>query len=288
MKVGFIGLGLMGHPMAKNILKNGFSLVVHNRTSSKCQELKKLGALVAFSPKELTQQVDLVISMVTAPKDVKAVYFGRQGVVAGKHQNLIVIDMSTIGPSAARDVGLKLEKIGIDFLDAPVTGSTPKAINGELTIFVGGKKKIYEKVTPVLKAMGKSIHYMGESGSGQAIKMINNQILALTIASVAEGMLLADEMKLSRAKVAEALKTAPVMSIMMNLKSTNYVQNQFPLFFSMANMEKDLVLALNEVSDNVDLPLLKLGRRIYQKALEEGLAQEDFSVIIKSLKNSKI
>ncbi|MEK7177627.1 MAG: NAD(P)-dependent oxidoreductase [Patescibacteria group bacterium] len=282
MKIGFIGLGLMGNLMAKNIHKSGFDLTVYNRTSGKTNEFKKLGANIASSPKELVQDVDIVITMITAAKDVKQVLFGKNGIVYGKNKNLIVIDMGTIGPTAAKEIAMMLEKNKVDFIDAPVTGSTPKAKTGELTIFVGGKKEVYEKIKPVLLAMGKNIHYVGPTGSGQAIKMINNQVIATTIQAVMEGMLLADAMGLDRKKAAKILKTVPAFSFMMNLKLPNYVDNKFPLLFSTANMKKDLELAYLEMKKGKkNLPVLKKLVEIYKKASKAGLLNEDFASIIK-------
>jgi 3-hydroxyisobutyrate dehydrogenase len=288
MRVGFIGLGLMGNPMAKNILKAGFQLTVYNRTGSKTEELKGLGARAASSPRELAEISDVVITMVTAAKDVEDVLFGKEGVIfseraKSKADPLIIMDMSTIGPTAAREISKKLEPSGIAFIDAPVTGSTPKAITGELTIFAGGDSFAFGKVRPVLLSMGKSIHYMGESGSGQAIKMINNQVIAATIEAVAEGMLLADAMGLERKRAAEVLKTVPAFSFMMNLKMPNYVDDDYPLLFSTANMKKDLTLAIREMKKGKkDLPVLEKLEEIFAKA-ERHYGNEDFSEVIKVL-----
>jgi len=284
LKVGFIGLGLMGKLMAKNILKAGFDLTVFNRTESKTLEFKKLGASIAKSPKELASKVDVVIIMVTGPKDVENVSFGQNGISKGAKKGLIVIDMSTIGPKAAKRIGEKFGKFGIEFIDAPVTGSTLKAETGELTIFVGGDEKIYKKVKPILLAMGKVHHYLGKSGSGQAVKMINNQVLGTSIAALAEGMLLADEMGIARDKVAAALRTVPAMSFMMSLKLDNFVNEEFPLMFSTANMTKDLFLAMDEVSEEMNLPLLKIAGKLYKKALKKGYDNDDFSSVIKAIK----
>ncbi len=283
MKIGFIGLGLMGNPMAKNILKAGFHLTVYNRTSSKTNELKKLGADVAKTPQELAKQSDAIIIMITAGQDVEEVLFGKNGVVKGTKKGLIIVDMGTIGPTYAKKIVQKLKKYNIEYLDAPVTGSTPGAINGTLTIFVGGKKEIFEKVKPVFLAMGKTLHYMGPNGTGQAIKMINNFILASCFETLSECMLLADVMKLPRNKTAEVLKTVQATSPMMNLKLSNYVTGNFPLLFSMANMSKDVTLALKELrKTNRNLPTLQNMEQLYKKALKK-YADEDFTAIIKTL-----
>lgn len=281
LKIGFIGLGLMGEPMARNILKKGFPLVVYNRTTSKTKVLQKLGAGVVKIPRDLASKVDVVITMVTAGKDVESVLFGNKGIVGGAKKGLIVIDMSTIGKISAISISQKLKKYNIDFLDAPVTGSTPKAISGELTIFVGGNKKTYEKVKDILAAMGTNLQYMGETGSGQAIKLINNQLVASTITALAEAMLLSDALKLPRKKVARVLKTVPAMSAFMNLKVGNFVNNKFPLLFSASNMKKDVSLAMQEAKKGkIKLPLLSTVEKLYAKARKK-YGDQDMSTVIK-------
>lgn len=284
MKIGFIGLGLMGNPMAKNILKAGFELTVYNRTKAKTAELKKLGSKVAASPEELATASDVVITMVTGPKDVEAVLFGNHGVVEAKKKNLIVIDMGTIGPKAAKKIAKKLSGYGIEFLDAPVTGSTPKAITGELTMFIGGKKSVFEKVKPVLLAMGKNLNYMGPTGSGQAIKMVNNYLLAATVAAIGEAMILSDKLKLSRAQTGAALKSGVALSSMMLLKLENHIAGTYPLLFSTTNMSKDVSLALNELGNKKSLPLLALLEKLYAKANKTKLSSQDYATIIKTFK----
>lgn len=288
LKIGFIGLGLMGEPMAKNILKKGFPLFIYNRTPTKTKSVQKLGAKVTSSPSELAVKVDVVITMVTAGKDVEQVLFGKDGVVSGVkkslpagRQGLIVIDMSTIGKILALDISQKLKKYGIDFIDAPVTGSTPKAISGELTIFIGGNKKTYEKIKDVLATMGTNLQYMGEVGSGQAIKLINNQLVASTITALAEGLVLADVLGLPRKKVQEALSAVPVMSAFMNLKIGNFVSNKFPLLFSASNMKKDVSLAQLEAKKAKKvLPLLSTVEKLYSNLIKKR-GNEDMSTIIK-------
>lgn len=281
LKVGFIGLGLMGEPMAKNIFKKGFPLVVYNRTHLKTKSIQKLGAKVVSTPLEVASMVDVLITMVTAAKDVEQVLFSKDGVVKGAKKGLIVIDMSTIGKTSAVEIAQKLKKFGIEFVDAPVTGSTPKAITGELTIFIGANKKTYQKVKDVLGAMGTNLQYMGEVGSGQAIKLINNQLVASTITALAEGMVLADALNLPRKKVKEALSNVPVMSAFMNLKIENFVKNKFPLLFSASNMKKDVNLAQKELKKK-KLPLLSVVEKLYEKANKKH-GNEDMSTVVKAI-----
>ena len=281
LKVGFIGLGLMGEPMAKNIFKKGFPLSVYNRTLSKTKSLQKLGAEVAKSPQDLAEKVDVLITMVTAGKDVKQVLFSKNGIVNGAKKGLVVIDMSTIGKISAIEISQKLKKYGIEFIDAPVTGSTPKAISGELTIFIGGNKETYEKIKEVLGAMGTNLQYMGEVGSGQAIKLINNQLVASTITALAEALILADALKLPRKKVQQALGNVPVMSVFMNLKMDNFVNNKFPLLFSASNMKKDVSLAQLEIKKSKKvLPLLLTVEKLYSNLIKKR-GNEDMSTVIK-------
>jgi 3-hydroxyisobutyrate dehydrogenase len=280
LTVGFIGLGLMGNPMAKNILKKGFPLSVYNRSEKRLEEFKKLDVTLANSPKELADSVDVLITMVTGPKDVAEVYLGTNGISKTTNNHLIAIDMSTIGPTAVKKIA---DKLSFPLLDAPVTGSTYKAKTGELTIFIGGDKKVYEKVKPVLAAMGTNLQYMGEQGSGQAIKLINNFLVAATITSLAESMLLADALGLKRQKAADALQLVPAVSPFMVMKLPNVVKQEFPVAFSLNNMTKDLQLAVGE-SKGKTLHILKQIEKLYKAAQKKGYGEEDMSAVMNVLK----
>lgn len=291
--VGFIGLGLMGNPMAKNILKAGFSLNVYNRTLSKTEELKKLGARVFLSPKEIAQNSDIVISMVTAPEDVKEVMTGKNGVEYGAKKGLIAVDMSTIGPSAAKEIGRHLEKHGVDFLDAPVTGSTPKAITGELAIFIGGKKETYKKTKNVFCAMGTNLQYIGPMGSGQAVKLVNNVIIAATVVGLAEGVLMGEVFGLSKEKISDALKDVPAFSMYMRLKMENFLKENYAPIFTLKNMKKDLYLAYDELKKagymkkmKAKFPLFYHIARLYKKGIADGLGGEDMCAVFKVLQEA--
>lgn len=284
LKVGFIGLGLMGNPMAKNIQKAGFPLIVYNRTHKKTLEFRKLGITVASSPAELAGQVDVIVTMVTGPKDVKEVLLGKNGVVRSAKKGLIVIDMSTIGPEAAKEIAGNLAKKEIEFIDAPVTGSTPKAIIGELTIFIGAKKPILGKVGTVLATMGTNLQYMGPVGSGQATKLVNNHLVATTLIALCEGLLLADAQGIARQKVARALEQTPVFSPFMRLKLPLLLKKKFPTLFSLANMAKDLNLAVKEAGKGKKkLRLLEIATQCHNQGLKLGFGSEDNSAIFKVL-----
>lgn len=287
LRIGFIGLGLMGSRMATNLLNAGYPLVVFNRTLLKTKALQKLGASVAQSPAEMATQVDIVISMVTGPKDVEEIYLGKNGVVEGAKKGLIAIDMGTIGPSTAIKVGEALSKRGIDFLDAPVTGGLKGAVDATLAIFVGGQEKVFEKVKSVLLAMGKKISYMGQVGSGQVIKLVNNLITAESMVVVSEAVLFAESIGINRKKMAETLEEAPTLSLFMNQRLSDIANNSFPARFSLKNMHKDVLLAINELKKNKVLwSRLKLSPQVlqtYKRALKKGYGDEDFSAVFKAV-----
>lgn len=283
LKVGFIGLGLMGKPMALNIHKKGFSISVYNRSPKRLADFKKLGIPIYPSPAILAKNSDIVMSMVTAPKDVKEVALGKNGIIEGAKPGTIYIDMSTIGPQAAKEVALGLSKKGIEFIDAPVTGSTDRAAAGELVIFVGGDKKILEKVKPVLKAMGTEINHIGAVGSGQAIKLVNNLIGGETIAVLGEAFMLGQSLGLTKKQIYEALKNTFSISPNMRNKMPMIVSGKYPVMFSVANMRKDLKLGLTEKPSSTSLPILKITEGIYKKTMDKGFAYEDTAAIFKAI-----
>lgn len=287
VKVGFIGLGLMGKPMALNIHKKGFPLAVYNRSPKRLADFKKLGISTYSSPAELAKNSDVVITMITAPKDVKEVALGKNGIAESGNKNLVHIDMSTIGPSAAKEVAKGLAKKGIDFIDAPVTGSTDRAKTGELVIFVGGDKKVFEKIKPVLEAMGTELPYMGSIGSGQAIKLVNNLIGGETIAVLAEAFMLGQSLGLTKKQIYEALKNTFSISPNMKNKMPMIVEGKYPVMFSVANMRKDLKLGLTEKSAGTYLPILKTTEAIYKKTMDAGFADEDIAATFKIISQKK-
>jgi 3-hydroxyisobutyrate dehydrogenase len=287
LRIGFIGLGLMGSHMTANLLKAGYPLVVFNRTLSKTEKLRKLGASVSKSPAEMAKEVDVVISMVTAPKDVEEVYLGKNGVIKGAKNGLIAIDMETIGPSTAIKVGKTLNKYGISFIDAPVTGGLKGAADATLTIFVGGQEKILEKVKPILSAMGKKISYMGPVGSGQAIKLVNNLITAESMIIISETLLFAENIGINRKKMAETLEGGPALSLFMSQRLPNMANDDYPTRFSLNNMYKDVLLAVAELRKNPSLfRRLRFSSqvlKIYEKAVKMGYGDADFAAVFKAI-----
>ena len=285
MAVGFIGLGLMGKPMAWRILKAGFPLFIYNRTPDKTVELAAAGASVTGSPVELAERADVVVTCVTDGPALEAVLFNGQGVTSSS-RTPAVIDMSTIGKQAAVAIAGRLKEHGNSFLDAPVTGGTAKAATGELTIFVGGDTETLESCREVLAAMGTNIVHMGPTGSGQAIKLINNFLLAAFNEAMMEGMLLADGMGLPRQKVADGLINTPNLPEGIKKNLPEFIDETFPATFTLSNMRKDLGLAVREMKQaHETLPSLTNIEALFGKANEDpNLAQGSYREVMQYVK----
>ena len=190
MKIGFIGLGIMGKPMAKNLIKAGYDLIVYDINKEPMEELKAAGAETANSNVELAKQSDVIITMLPNSPQVEEVVLGEGGVLEGAKPGSVVIDMSSIAPLSSRKIFKELEKKGIDMLDAPVSGGEPKAIDGTLAVMVGGKKEVFDKYYDIMKAMASSVVYVGESGAGNIAKLCNQIVVAINIAAVSEALIL--------------------------------------------------------------------------------------------------
>ena len=206
LKVGYIGLGLMGKPMARNILKAGFPLVVHNRSRAAVDELVAEGATAAWTPAEVARQVDIVITNLPDSPDVEHVALGADGIIEGAHEGLIFIDNSTIKPATARKIAAGLAEKGVFALDAPVSGGDIGAINGTLTIMLGGEEAALNKALPVLEAMGKSITLVGDAGAGQIAKVCNQIMVAAQMVGMAELLIVAQKAGADPQKVVQAIK----------------------------------------------------------------------------------
>ncbi len=270
----------MGIPMAKNILVKWGTLSVWNRTPERARKLVELGATNCVTKRELAESVDILITMVTAGEDVHEVLFWIDGAANALRADAIVIDMSTIGVEWATRIGTELSALGIHFLDAPVTGSTPKAITGELTIFIWGEKRIFDQAEPVLSMMGTNLQYMGKLGAGQAMKLVNNALVAYSMIGLSEVMKLGSAMWLAFEKLAEVIKTLPVSSPYMAMKVENLVHNTYPKMFSLANMAKDITLAHEEMQKyGHSLDMLNLAYHQYQKWVQQGIGGLDVSAI---------
>ncbi|HUU50560.1 MAG TPA: NAD(P)-dependent oxidoreductase [Nitrospinota bacterium] len=285
-RIGFIGLGLMGKPMAKNLLGAGYPLVVYNRTKRKMKELVEAGAESAKSPEELAKKSRVIITMISDPPALKEVVLGKNGVIHGVKNGSILIDMSTIAPTFTREVAQRLKKKGVEMLDAPVSGSVPGAIAGTLCIMVGGKKDAYDKSLKILKKMGKKIFYMGKSGMGSYMKLVVNLIAAIINQAMAEGLVLGTKAGVSPDLLLKVLSAGAGKAALIEVKGPAILKRNFKTNFALKHMYKDLHLILDAAEElQVPLPLTGRTLEIYRKALEKGLGEKDFCAIINMLED---
>ncbi|WP_069807097.1 NAD(P)-dependent oxidoreductase [Vulcanisaeta thermophila] len=282
MRVGFIGLGIMGSAMAMRIHMAGFPLIVYNRTRSKTEPFAKQGIPVADSPREVAEKSDVVIDMVTDAPDVEQVLFGPNGVVYGAHPGLIVIDMSTNSPEYARSFAERLAKYGVEFLDAPVTGGDKGAREGTLTIMVGGKYEVFQRVKPVLEAMGKTIVYAGDVGSGQMLKLLNQIVVGINMLAVAEAMALARKAGIDMEKLYTVLSTGAANSFTVQYYMPKMMKGDYEPGFRAAHLRKDLKYVVEVANKlNVPLPGTALTLQLYNALVARGLGEKGTQALLK-------
>lgn len=283
-KVGFIGLGLMGGPMAENVARAGYPLTVFNRSPEKVDPVLQQGAHLAESPSAVAQNSEVVITMLSDASAVRAVLDGKNGVIAGAREGLVLIDMSTVSPGESRSNAEFLATHGIQMLDAPVYGSTGPAKEGTLGIMVGGDEALFEAQKPLLSTMGKNIFYMGEQGSGAAVKLCFNLMVAGQVISLAEAMTLARKAGLDLKQVGDVVISSGINSNLIERKVANLVANDYSPAFPLKHMHKDLGLMVNTSIDlDASLPTTALTHQLYTAARASGFAEEDFAAIYKVL-----
>jgi 3-hydroxyisobutyrate dehydrogenase-like beta-hydroxyacid dehydrogenase len=279
-RVGFIGLGIMGSRMAANLVRAGFELTVWNRTASTADEwAARHDVAVASSPQALASNSDVVVSMVVDGAQVEAVLLGEEG--AGHGAGLLCIDMSTIGPTAARRIGARLHERGVSFMDAPVTGSSPKAEDGTLTIMAGGEAPDFERAGPLFEAMGELIVHVGSVGHGQLVKVINNAVAAANTAVVAEALLAGARAGADLDALVTVMKAGSGASAMLDLKQGPMRSHDYETLFKLDHMLKDLRLCLEEArAAGVGPEMIEATEGILADASERGLGPQDFAALL--------
>jgi 2-hydroxy-3-oxopropionate reductase len=281
MKIGFIGLGIMGKPMSKNLLKAGYKLVVYDIVQEAVKEVVAAGAEAGVSPKDVASKTDIVITMLPNSPHVKTVILGKDGVIEGVQKGKIVVDMSSIAPAVSQEVGKALAEKGVEFLDAPVSGGEPKAIDGTLAIMVGGKEEVFNKVKDILLKMGSSAVLCGDIGAGNVTKLANQIIVALNIAAMSEAYVLATKAGVDPEKVFNAIKGGLAGSTVLNAKSPMVLEGNYKPGFRIELHIKDLQNALDTAHDiGVPIPLTSVAMEIFQALKVEGKAKEDHCGII--------
>ena len=281
MKIGFIGLGIMGSRMAANLQKRGHTLVVHNRTREKAKPLLANGATWADSPAMLAADVEIAFTMLAHPDAVKDAALGETGFLSQLASGRLWVDCSTVNPSFSRAMAVEAQARGVRFLDAPVTGSKEAAASGKLTFWVGGEPADLEACRPLLECMGTRIVHAGKQGMGASLKMVMNQLLGTLMAAYAEGLSLGGSLGLSRDVLFEAIFSGPFAAPFIGVKkprieSGNYDEADFPLRW----LQKDLHLAsVSAYESGAAMPLTNVAKEIYRLAIREGDGDKDVSAI---------
>jgi 3-hydroxyisobutyrate dehydrogenase-like beta-hydroxyacid dehydrogenase len=289
--VGFIGLGIMGSRQAANLARAGFELTVFNRTRERADEwAAEHGGTVAAAPREVSGEV--VITMVVDGDQVDEMLLGEDGAVHGARPGTLFVDMSTIGPADTRRIAAELIERGHRFVDAPVTGSAPKAEDGTLTIMAGGSEEDVQRATPLFEAMGELIVHVGELGMGQQAKVISNAVAATNCATLAQGLVLGRRTGVDLEALLKVMGAGAAASQMLNLKGKPMLEHDFTPLFKLDHMLKDIVLCLQEAREaGIGFPSAALAGELYAAGAGRGLGEQDFAAVlevVESLNDTKL
>jgi 3-hydroxyisobutyrate dehydrogenase len=285
-EVAILGLGTMGGGMAANLLKAGFPLTVYNRTAAKAQALVNGGARLAPTPADAARGASIVISMLADDQASREVWLGRNGALAAAAQGTILIESSTVSPAWIAELAGQAAQRGVEFLDAPVTGSRMQAATGQLSFLVGGSERALATATPVLQAMSKEILHLGPVGSGAKLKLINNFLCGVQIASLAEGLAWIERSGLDREKALAFLKTGAGGSPVIGAVSARMVSQIYGVNFLLRLMAKDLRYAETEAARcDLELTTAETARKLFEVAVAHGFGEEDMASVIEPLRN---
>ena len=278
-RVAFLGLGIMGRPMAENLMAAGFEVVAWNRTRSRAEGL---GAEVADTPAAAAASSSgVAVSMLPDGPEVEQVLLGPDGVAEGMPEGGLCIDMSTIAPTAGRSIAQRLGERGVALLDAPVTGSRPRAEDGTLTIMAGGEAAAFERARPLLEAMGKLVLHVGPQGHGSRVKLINNTVAAINAAAIAEGLVQARAAGIDVDALLQVMRAGSGASAMLDLKAAPMIERDFEPLFKLEHMLKDVRHCLAEAEAlGIELRLGRVAEALYAEAAEQGLGGRDFAAVI--------
>ena len=280
-KIGFIGLGIMGGPMAQNLMEAGYELVLYTRTIEKAEELAADGATVAGSPKEVAESSDIIITMLPDSPQVEEVVAGEDGVLEGIKEGALLVDMSTISPVVTRELAAKVEERGASMLDAPASGGDVGAQQGTLSIMVGGGEEDFERAKPLFEVMGQAVTHVGETGAGQTAKAANQIVVALTIEAISEALVLGSKAGVAPEKIIEALSGGLAGSNVMEAKREKFLSHDFDPGFSIELHHKDLGIALAAGREyGVPLPITAVVDQMLEALKAKGRGDRDHSAIL--------
>nr|WP_245867937.1 2-hydroxy-3-oxopropionate reductase [Sporomusa silvacetica] len=282
MKIGFIGLGIMGKPMSKNLIKAGYDLIVVDKNQSAVDEVVAAGAKSAATAKAAAQAADIIITMLPNSPHVKEVVLGENGVLEGANKGATFIDMSSIAPLVSRELAAKLAEKGVEMLDAPVSGGEPKAIDGTMSVMVGGKQEVFDKCYPVMKAMAGSVVRTGEIGAGNVTKLANQVIVALNIAAMSEALVLASKAGVEPELVYQAIRGGLAGSTVLDAKAPLVMDRKFDPGFRINLHIKDLNNALETAHDmGVPLPMTAAVMEMMQALKVDDMGEKDHCSLVR-------
>ena len=285
-KVGFIGLGIMGKPMARNLIRAGYDVVVHNRSPGPVEELSGEGAEAAGGPKEVAQNSDIVITMLPDSPQVREVVAGENGVLEGINEGALIVDMSTISPVVSQELAAEAKKKGASMIDAPVSGGDVGAIEGTLSIMVGGDEKDFERARPLFDVMGGTVNHVGPAGAGQVTKAANQIVVALTIEAVSEALVLGSKGGVAPEKILDVLSGGLAGNKVMEVKREKFLSHTFDPGFRIELHHKDLGIALAAGREyGVALPITALVDQMLLSLRRKGFGREDHSALLRVIED---
>jgi 3-hydroxyisobutyrate dehydrogenase/glyoxylate/succinic semialdehyde reductase len=288
MKIGFIGLGIMGSRMVKNLASNGYKVFVYNRTAEKADQLANERIKAMSSPARVAEESDIVITMLSTPVVVQDMALGDNGFLSAMSKGNVWIDCSTVNPSFSEQMAALTEQLGFNFLDAPVAGSLVPAEMGELVFLMGGKKSIVKYCTPIFDAMGKKTIHVGEAGKGSSLKLVNNLVMGLSMYGFIEGLSLGESLGLEKEKIFDLMEGSPIAAPMVAMKRNKILNHDFEAEFPLQWLQKDLQLATQTAYEQgISLPGTNTIKEIFALASQNGLAEKDFTSIFSFLSNKK-
>ena len=285
IKVGIIGLGMLGNAIALRLLDSGFEVTVYNRTKEKTTQAREGGAIVATSPKEIAENSELVIIVVKDANAVKEISFEKDGIIEGKHEKLIVADMSTIDPSESKSISKKFQEHDIHKLDIPVMGGPNVAITGNLVMMASGNKESFDHCKNVLEKIANKVFFLGESGVAHTIKLAMNLQITMLALALSEGIMLVKNANVDPKIFLEILNSTYFKTGMSEKKAYKMIDGKYDTTFTLANLKKDISTITNAAKSlGIELPMIKKAEEVYENAVKEGFGDTDYTAIIEYIK----
>jgi len=285
MKVGIIGLGMLGNAVALHLLDSGFEVTVYNRTQEKTRQAKEKGAKVATSPKEIAENSELIITIVKDANAVKEISFEKDGIIEGSHEKLIVADMSTIDPSESKNISKKFQEHNIHKLDIPVMGGPNVAITGDLVMMASGNKESFDHCKNVFEKIANKVFFLGESGVAHSIKLAMNLQITMLALSLSEGITLVKKANVDPKIFLEILNSTYFKTGMSEKKAFKMINGKYDTTFTLANLKKDISTITSAAESlGIELPMIKKAEEVYENAVKEGFGKMDYTAIIEYIK----